>query len=120
MSEQRRKWSTSIHVIDLKNENARVVSKSIDFKAINNVEAKAKVLAILKRVVSRVKNIQDKCVSDMTLPREPRTGEVYVTTDDMIRARDYYRNRRILRIKNPDIALVQGYGSEAWEALGRR
>ncbi len=90
----------------------------VDFQAVDDKEAKTKILEVLRRKLSRVKWTRDRTLSVMAMPpmkaEDPRKG---LDGNRMIRNRYSYSGKRILRIKNPELALVQGYGPEALEKL---
>ncbi len=87
------------------------------FRARTNDEAKGKMLAILQRKIARIKNVRARVFIPEAFPQEPEEGASVVYAHEMIRLKPYYANRRLLRIRNPDVALVQGYGPKAHDKL---
>ena len=80
-------------------------------------EVKQKMLDHLKKVLRRRKN--HRHIHAMLFPDTPRKGEKDKRTEDIIRVKDGFSNRKLLRIKDPEQVLVQGYGPEALKELGR-
>lgn len=90
-------------------------SSCIDIVATDK-EIKQELLSYLKKVLKRKKS--HRFIHAMLFAGTPRKGESFTRSEDIIRVKRGYSNRKLLRINNPDLVLVQGYGPEALEALG--
>lgn len=107
-------WSM-IFAFDLDCNN-RNYPKWIEFIAKDNDDAKLRIINICKKIVSITRQSKWKYFVIQAMP--------YLKSGDgldgnrMIRVKRRYFNRRILRIKNPNKVLVQGYGPEALKELG--
>ena len=84
-----------------------------EFTAKDNNDAKRKVLNIVKRFIRRLpKPAKEYLINVIAYPDK---GEV--KGPKLLRLRYGFDNRRILRVKNPDKALVQGYGPKQWDEV---
>ena len=86
--------------------------KYIDFEAKNDQDAKEKILNICKKIVARMKHAKWEYFIINAMPYLKPKNAV-LDSNRMIRVKLKFSNRKILRIKNPDKALVQGYVAEA-------
>jgi hypothetical protein len=113
-----RKWVFE-YIISDRCEFGCMIIRHCKFRAADAAEAKRKILAILKRAIASTKDVGRKTICDMALPSEPAAGQNAVFAEEMIRLKDRYGNRRLLRIKDPEKVLVQGYGPKTLEELRR-
>ena len=90
--------------------------KWVEFIAKDNDDAKLKILNICKKIVSRTHKSKWEYFIIQAMPY--LESSKCFDGNRMIRVKPWYSNRRILRIKNPDKILVQGYGPEALKKLG--
>jgi hypothetical protein len=119
--EGRRRWALTYTIFDLSEDpTSSDLNTSIMFQARNNEEAKRKILKFLQRAVASMKPAKDKVLvlADLALPLDPRKGESICRAEDIIRLKHGWDNMRLLRVKNPNAVLVQGYGPEALKRLG--
>ena len=112
-------WSLHYTVSSLKlNSPPRTIVGYVDFYAKDDEDAKRKILGILKSKMARVKWTKDRLLLVMASPcLEADNPDKGYDGNRMIRNKHSYSGKRILRIKNPELALVQGYGAEAWDKL---
>jgi len=96
------------------------LSKSFDFEAIGDDDAKKIILVNLKRFVRKVKTMRGRRLMIFAAPCLKQEGERRALDGDrLIRLKiDFSSNKKILKITRPDNALVQGYGPEALKKLG--
>ncbi|MBI2446909.1 MAG: hypothetical protein HYV51_03835 [Parcubacteria group bacterium] len=90
----------------------------INFDAENDQDAKKKVLDFCKKIVARMKHAKWEYFIIQAMPYCKQKSEI-LDGNRMIRIKLKFSNRKILRIKNPDKVLVQGYGTEALKQLSR-
>ena len=107
------KWSIYLLANDFDDLRYKGISRYQDFNAKNNGEAKKKVLALTKKFISRLR----RKGLFIYVHAMPRLKSGTLNGNRMIRLKDKFSNRRLLHIKNLDIALVQGYGPEALKKL---
>lgn len=90
-----------------------VLNREILFKAKNVDEAKKIILRVLKRSFSHVKNLARRPIVIQAGPY--RSGEWGNSTPEvsLLRLDPRYANKRLLRVKNPDVVLVEGSNEEA-------
>lgn len=84
------------------------------FTTTGDKAAKEKVLQLVQRFVKSLRR-RDLFIQVMAAPYinyNPNEDRNMIDGERMLRIRHGYANRRILRVINPDIALVRGYGSK--------
>lgn len=91
----------------------RVPPKLIEFEAENDNDAKLKIINICKKIVSRTHKLKWNYFIVLAVPY----SDIGFDGNRMIRIKIRYSNKRILRVKNPDKILVQGYGPEALKKI---
>jgi hypothetical protein len=74
----------------------------------NDEEAKAITLKLLKKAVAGIRNTRRLFVAAV-FPIDPRPGESLPLTEDIISLKRGWNNKRLLRIKDPNKVLVQGF-----------
>jgi len=100
-------WSM-VFVFDFQRRNKSY--PQTEFMAENDNDAKLKVLNICKENVQRIRQFKWKYFVIQVFPC-PKSDDDFSYINRTIRVKIRYANRRILRIKNPEKILVQGYGS---------
>jgi hypothetical protein len=88
----------------------------VSFRARNDSEAKAKIVEFAQKVLGRTKK-KNRGIGVLAWPEDQKTRQLI--GDRLIRIKYRFRNRNILRVKNPDVALVQGYGSKFHDQLSK-
>ena len=85
----------------------------IEFTAKNNDDAKRKVLNFAKQFIKNLPKPANKGEYFTHVIAHPVNNEV--RGPKLLRLRHGFDNRRILKVKDPNIALVQGYGPKQWD-----
>jgi hypothetical protein len=114
-----RRWILMYQIDTIENDRYRGTMGSVSFNAVDSVDAKKKLLTILKRIVSHTKSISSKLFVVNAFPNDPLPDKLFVNVDETIRLKRSHANRRLLGIRNPEKVLVQGYGPEVLKRLGR-
>ncbi len=107
------KWSFLFSTSTVYDYRYKGIFKNYTFYAKNNEDAKKQVLALTKKFISRLRR-KDLYIYVHAMPYL-KNG--VLDGERLLRLRDRFSNKSILNIKNPDVALVQGYGPEALEKL---
>lgn len=81
----------------------------------NGSVAKQKMLECLKK--SLIRNPKHNYLHGMMFPDSSNSQENLAEL--IVRVKTRFSNRRLLNIKNPEKVLVQGYGPEIMDKLGR-
>lgn len=109
-----REWGLLYSISKLKDDEDKKypLLRVIIFRVQTIEEAKATVLNLLKRAYRGVRNTRNKILTAQAMPYGIENGQRVGYGDEMLRPKFKYSNKRILRIKNPNMVLVQGYGAE--------
>lgn len=115
-------WSFRLDVDVLGDSRYRDMTKHETFTACGDQDAKEKTLLLSQKHLRRLRRRRDLIVFVFSAPYvnyRPNSERNMTNRERMIRNRRIYENCRILQVKNPDVALVQGYGPAAWDELAR-
>ena len=115
-----REWSMlwSISPIDLDNSLSRTARGTVSFRAQTADEAMLILLQFVQKTFAKTADMHKKLFRGIALPHQSENGGITQATE-MIRLKQRYdTGQRILRIKNPRKAFVQGYGPNALTQLG--
>lgn len=112
------KWSISYHVSSLDRFNRSDPCAHADFESKNFEEGKIKVLNWIKHRVSRLRHMRHgRWFQIIAAPYLPHSN--ILDGAQLVRVRRKYGNKRILKITDPDVAFVYGYGAKQWDELSK-
>ena len=110
-------WSLRINVYSSEDSRYRGATRYIEFTAKSNKVAKAKVLDIAKKSAARLRKKNVAFFIQAAPYVFERNGRRVLDGNRILRNKLRYSNKNILRVVNPDVAFVQGYGPKALDRL---
>ena len=103
-------------IISNKDGEGKIKIYTINFNTENLGMAKEIILKQSQKILRRYKRVREKKIQIDAMPYFVNTPEV-LNGDMTIRNKDRFWSSAILRIKNPDVVLVEGYGPKALAEL---
>ncbi|MBI2640475.1 MAG: hypothetical protein HYW91_01155 [Candidatus Sungbacteria bacterium] len=111
------KWNLILIFLDTPRRSPRLLIKDIDFEAKDDMAAKQKMLDLLKRSLKRIRRMRNRTLFATAAPYVVLNGREGLDGNRIIRNRRAYSNKQLLRVTKPDLALVQGFGTEALKKI---